>query len=550
VGPALTMDDVYADVIDDIMNRTLTEFEPMGPAPAFQARFTKIEKTGYGNIFEFYHSSVDPNDPNAQTMVVESRSTVEIYVPATIDFNDLSTAWMMVWSTPVHIPGEPEPDDVRRRRIFARKAAERGMTVCLWSEHDRYPVVPGQPTEDVPHQLGSTEGRLVQDGFDLMMRKDPSVTPLVLEDFKRLWRHYGISLGFMYATTLAQRVMSDTYGPQADNWIDSMKVVLGGGSKGVGGVVAAAGIDPRVGAVRYSGSRELQTDETASQHRYETDWGECPGGAHRRADFAKWAYENRDNSPSYYDIFIAGHDPDRYQDKLWLDVIGTHDWSTPLGSHTKWWEERDGLIGGVVDPGEFQWNWRTINRWNVNHGVSYTVGTKGNFDVYATDLLLWRLLRHLILGESLARVDMVSLDVTGTTSWSTRVRVTESSALSEDLVVWVMLSDDRDTRRCDSPPIATVQGGNCIDSSIDDNKPEEDFFIPIIPDSVVVDGEFRDIVFTPPAQLAAFGPDPQVVASVELFARGPNANSIVDDTVVHTRIIIKNAELYPEQSCP
>jgi hypothetical protein len=303
--------------------------------------------------------------------------------------------------------------------------------------------------------------------------------------------------------------------------------------------------------VRFSGSEELNTDDRGAHHRYETDWAECPGGQHSRADFTHWAWINRDLSPSYFDIYLVGHDPDRYRDKLWIDVVGTHDVSVPLASHSTFWDARDGIVGGVVDPAEEMWNYRIIRRPNANHGVTTSAGFHRSFEVEATDLLLWRTLRHLVSGGELPRVDIVSADVSDATTWSVRARVTDVSTRGgEDYAVWVLLSDDRDTRRC-TPPIMSREFTDCFDSTIDDNKPEEDYFIRIPAQSVTPVGDLLEITFPVPAERAAFGPTtPMVALFVELFDRAQVASSVVDDTLVHSEILLVNAELYPDGSCP
>ncbi len=551
--PLVDLDDVFEPDLSTWLSMSLLDFCPEGPAPVFNANFTKIERTGHGCTFEAYHSSVDPfTDPNAPTTLVSSRTTVELYMPADIDFTDTVNNWILVWKTPRHLDGEPEPEGTRKRRIFARKASEKGIPVCLWFDHDRYPKGGGAETDSVPVQLGSSEGALARDGFAWMMRKDPAVTPLEKSDFTRLWRHYGIGQQHIVATTFCLQLVVETYGAPAQPWVDSIKTMVADGSKGVAGVTAASGVDPRIKAVRFSGVQEFNGDDTGAARRYETDWGECAGGQHLRAAFGEWSYENRFESPSYFDIHVASFDPDRYCDKLWLDVIATHDWSTPLASHASWWDARDGLIGGVVDPLEKRWDFRLIRRPNANHGISYGVGFRGNFAVEATDLLLWRTVRSLVLATELPRCEVVSVDVSNPSEWSARIRVTNADLVpTEEFNAWVLLSDDRDTRRCD-PPIVSVANGNCFDGvpGVDDNKEEEDKFLKIPVNTVVVDGEFRDVTWTPPTELLAFTPDPMIAVYIEFVARGPVGSQIIDDTWVHTEVTLKNASQYADQTCP
>ncbi len=551
--PFADLDDLFDPDLGVWLTMTLQDFCPEGPAPAFNANFTKIEQTGHGCTFEAYHSSVDPfTDPNAPTTIATSRNTVEVYMPADIDFSDTSTNWMLVWKSPRHLTGEPEPAGVRKRRIFARKASEKGIPVCLVFDHDRHPKGGGAETDPIPVQLGSNEGQLGQAGLDWMMRKDPSVTPLDKDDFTRLWRQFGIGQQFILGTTLALRLIEDTYGAEAQAWVDSLKIMVAGGSKGVAAVTAAAGVDPRIKAVRFSGVEEMNSDATGAVRRFVTDWGECAGGQHSRSVFGEWSWDHRFDSPSYFEMFVAGMDPDRYCDKLWLDVVGTHDWRAPLASHFSWWDERDGLTGGVVDPLEKRWDYRIIRRPNANHGISYKVGVRGNFEVEATDLLLWRTVRNLVLETELPRCEIVSVDVSNPASWSARVRVTDADAVpTEEFSAWVLLSDDRDTRRC-SDPIENTSGGTCIDGvpGVDDNKDEEDKFIKIPVDAVTVNGEFRDLTWTPPSEFAAFTPDPMVAVFIEFVARGPVGSQIIDDTWVHTTVVLSNAGQYADQTCP
>jgi hypothetical protein len=141
--------------------------------------------------------------------------------------------------------------------------------------------------------------------------------------------------------------------------------------------------------------------------------------------------------------------------------------------------------------------------------------------------------------------------VSDATTWSVRARVTDVSTRGgEDYAVWVLLSDDRDTRRC-TPPIMSREFTDCFDSTIDDNKPEEDYFIRIPAQSVTPVGDLLEITFPVPAERAAFGPTtPMVALFVELFDRAQVASSVVDDTLVHSEILLVNAELYPDGSCP
>lgn len=547
--PALTdLDSVFYDMASwDI---PLVDYSPMGPAPFFGVKFTRITQTGLGNIFKAYPgSNVDPCNPPAEVEVT-SRTTVEIYAPpGTPDFTDPSKAVMLVWQVVPHCPGDPEPESTRIRRTFARKAAEKGIWVCLTMEKDLYPVVPGMPTDTVVGQLGTTEGRIAQDSLKWMMKQDPA--SLTVADFRRLYRYYGIAQQYIRAANFASLLIKDVYGAQADTWVDSLKLILAGGSKDVGGVIAASGIDARVIGVRFSGAQEFNGDGDSSAARYIEDWGECPGGQHRRADFSKWSWDNRFVSPSFFDIHIGGFDPTRYQDTFYIDAIGTHDWSVPLGTHTTWWDGRDGLVNGMVDPGELMWDYRPVNRVNVNHGIDYVVGLRGAFEVDMTTLLLWRTMRHFSLCDPLPRCDLVTTNITNPASWTAQVRATQVSlANSIDFNAFVLVSDDRDTRRCSAPIVSEV-GGNCFDSNgSDDNKVEEDVFIKIPVDTVVQNGEFYDLTWTPPAEYAALDPNSRVDIFIEMITRGPAAGQIVDDTWIHTTVHTTNRENYTAMSCP
>jgi hypothetical protein len=299
------------------------------------------------------------------------------------------------------------------------------------------------------------------------------------------------------------------------------------------------------------GNQAFDDGPGGGPHRYESDWFECPGGTHRFAAFARWIYTHRDDHPSYYDVYFVARNEARYSPLRFLDVVGTHDWINPLGSLTAFWQRHDGLTGLVIDPNEPRWDFRTIRRINVNHGIKYIVGSVGPTPVGAEDLLLWRELKYLVFGSDLPRMEMVGVAVRGTSRWYARVRVNGNHALaSESYKVWVALSDDRDFRRC-TAPVVSASGTPCADGLWgDDNKDQEDEFIAITPLGVTPNGEFRDLRFAPPAELSAFPTPPIVAVIVELKIDGANPRTIVDDLYLHTEVTFTRADQYPEYRCP
>jgi hypothetical protein len=429
--------------------------------------------------------------------------------------------------------------------------ARQGIPAAIWFENDLHPVDPLNPVGSIAEQLGyNGDGQLLHTGLTWMMLKDPDVTPLVAEDLRFHFR-FGMAQAYMLGTTFVQRFLENHFGPQSSTWTAAMKSVLAGGSKRGTATLTACGVDPRIRGARISGSQSFNADPLGAWARYVKDWGECPGGQlGERAEFTAWAEEHGDDLPSYYSVYAPDRCPEAYQNVFILDIVGTHDYINPLGSHSTFWQRRDGLTDGLPDPTEVSLRHACIRRENKSHGSESFIGTVGRFEISKSLVLLFRLVRHLALDKDLPTIDIVDLNVSDPVTWTARVRVTGQHPVNdEQLSVFLALSDDRDFRRC-TPPIVSLPQNPCFEGVGDDNKEEEDKFVRITPTQVTVEGELRTLSFPAPVDVQAFSVTPIVAAFVELVLEGANPNRFGDDIWVDTEVLFRNDELYPELSCP
>jgi hypothetical protein len=555
-GGTITLDDVFAEgeFLDELMNRALEDFQVAGPPVENRGDHLYIEKSFRGMRTWGYPRGVNPNDPGAELQEVEDRITLELWVPSAPNFANPNSAYLFLDRHSLDTGAEDDPDviDLRLKRVISRKMALRGIPSGIIFEQDRHPI--GAPVPQIYSQLGyAGNGKLEEAGFNWIMANDPVETPLTVRELRYAIR-FQLSQMYILSATFLQKFLLDHFGPQSAPWLDALKTVYAGGSKWADAVITAAGVDPRVVGLRIQGNQGYDDGPAGGAHRYESDWRECPGGGHRWAPFSKWAYDHRDDLPSYMGVYYIGRDDARYAHLKILDVVGTHDWVSPLGATISFWRQRDGLVGGQVDPNEPRWNTWMVRRINVNHGLKHLVGREGNFDIGAEDLLAWRLMRHLALGGDLPRFQFVTVNtVTNPSSWVAKVHVNGAHAPSaESYKVYVALSDDRDFTRC-GPPVFAAANTPCVDGAWgDDNKEAEDRFVTITPTSVNVNGEFRFVRFAPPAaELAAIGtPTPLIAVIVELKVSGPNPNTLADDIWLHTDVWFVNESHYPPYECP
>lgn len=585
-GPSITIDDVFAadGVLVDILTRDYANFDVTGPGANVAAKFTYIDHGIRGPIFFGYCNpdlsdpcechcteGVDPcTTPGQPPISYRARLTVELWIPNNINFA----------GTPVLYVDKVEArtgQGYQEKALLAKTLAKKGIPAALWSEIDHYPVGGGSPAVSVHEYFGYPGPATFQRAALRWLRtRDPlNLTP---EDL-RFDDRYLTSQGYLLTTTFFQRKVVEFFGgdPDAQAWVDRVESVYAGGSKTGGGAISAAGIDPRCVGTRISNFMSMDASDDCAPSRYDRDWRECPvncptddpctdvpSGEHRWVRHSTWAWGNRDNHPSYMDVYRPDNNRARYEQLFYVEIGGTHDWINPLGSHTRFWDSVDGMTGGLVDPLEDQWDYRLVRRMNRDHGVSTIVGqTSGGLDVRADQLMVWGTLRHLAKNKAMPRIDTSMVDVSGnpaTEPWSVRIRVSETRAghdpaLHEQFKIWVALSDDRDFRRC-TPPILCMNidsqpceaNGVCRDPSWDDNKPQEDYFVEIAPSSVTVDGEFRDILFAPPAEALAIS-NPIAAVIVEGFFEGGIVGKIQDDWILWTDVHFENEEMYPPYAC-
>jgi len=585
-GQRLTLDDIFANVIPEIFDRTWEEFEVGGVPPEVDSRFTRFFHSFRGGKMWAYCNrnlpdpcecdcteGVDPClDPASQTILREGRQTMQLFLPHVTDFSE--PPYMYVDKGGSH-DGEAIQGKIRVAKVLAR----RGVVAAIWTEEDLFPFGDDEPLPRIAEQFGfNGPARFQREGCKHWLRtRDP--LNLTAADL-RIDDRYHNAQSYVLCVTFFRRLVEEHFAgdPEAIAWADSVRVLYAGGSKAAGGALSAAGIDPRAVALRTSGFLEFDTGPRAAAHRFETDWRECPldcpeddtctpqlDEQHAWYRYTNWLRRNQDNLPSYWDTYRMGRNRSRYEHLLLLEIAGTHDWINPLGSDEAFWASVDGLVDGVPDPAEERWNFRLVRRINGDHGTSQTVGrTGGGRDVRGDQLLLFRALMHFARGKALPRIEGASLDVSGDPAidpWTVRVRVTDLPSDHDPLVeeqfkLYVAVSDDRDFRRC-TPPIRCreegvpcTENGVCRDPDWDDNVEEEDKFLKIAPAdiTVTVDGELRDLVFDPPAEVLAF-PEPlvAVIAEVRIDDRVPF--NIKDDWVLHTEVMFANEELYPPYSC-
>lgn len=477
--------------------------------------------------------------------------TLELYTPTVIDFQNFDTSWLVTHKIAAPPTEPPFSGALTLMRLIFKRLARRGISCALWYEEDRYPKDEQNPVPTLPVQFGlQTEANLLQAGLTWMLSRDVDTTPLTLQDLRFHFR-FGLAQGPILATTFFQAYMEDLHGPQSEEWLDNLKVMHSGGSKTAGGVITAAGVDSRVKVVRMAGNQGLDAKQFGASPRHVSDWQECPPTSqHRNATFVQWAYAHRFDNPSYYDSYIPGMRVENYSHLLITDLIGSHDFFSPIGSHTEFFREFDGLDqNGDIDNSECRMDYRLVRRPNIGHGKKYVIAKAGNcLEVGVTDVLLWRTIKHVVEFADLPRMEMSRIN-TSQPTWTARVRVNGAHPIErEEYKIHVAMSDDRDFRRC-GPEI--LGDGPCLDGLWgDDNKTEEDIFYTIIPTTVTLDGEFRDLTFTPPTELQAFSSPPLIAMFVELFIEGNNPSQRGDDLWITTDAFFSNEELYPLETCP
>lgn len=584
-GAPITLIDVFSEdgVLTDMLTRSYADFEVTGPAPRVLSKFTYFDAGIKGPVFFGYCNpdltdpcdchctdGVDPcTTPGDSPIMYRARQTIEMWIPNNPNFAGTPVLYV---DKGTNRDGEAYQEKV----LLARTLAKKGIPAALWSEEDLYPVG-AEPAKEI-HEFFGYPGpaQFQRAALRWMHTRDPM--NLTVQDFRFDDRYHNCQ-SFVLTTTFFQEAIKDFFpGNQAaSDWADRVESVYAGGSKTGGGAVTATGVDPRCIGNRISNFQSYDGTDGCAAARYETDWRECPANCpnddpctpvpsteHKWTRHSVWVWNNRNNSPSYFDIYRPDFNPALYEDKLLIDIAGTHDWINTLGGHQNFWSRHDGMIGGLPDPGEDEWDFRTIRRINHDHGTPTIVGTLGGgTEVRADQLMVWGMLRHLAKNKALPRMEIVEADTAGTPGvdpWTARVRVRETRAGHDPLVhesfkVHVALSDDRDFRRC-TPPIQCrgieetpcELNGVCRDAPWDDNKAEEDFFIEIVPTSVTVDGEFRDLVFDPPAEALAV-PNPITAVIVEAFFEGGIISKLQDDWVLWTDVLFNNVASYPPHDC-
>jgi len=612
---------VPGGLLDRMLNKLFAEFEPVlgsqevdpgTGALVFRAGINGARYWMYCNKYEFPNSEHECacdcqdasvnlcDDPGAEPIRKDSRYTVEIYLPPNFVslIDDPATAHLLVVnsSAPEDESGKPS-EGYENKRAVSLALAEQGISSVIWWQEDDFPLPGEDPLPRIAHQLGFPgDGALQRAGFRALMLRDPE--NLTIEDFR-------LDLRFMYAqfyvlsTTFFKAVLLEhlfpTH-PRILEWVQALGATFAGGSKRGGGVVEgaggrlvgggmlAAGIDPRVEAIWVSGFQGFSDLPDSGFHRYETDWRYCSTcdpvcdpclplnetEDHPWANIAQWVWDHRDDHPSYLDVFSVARNFERYEDMLILDIVGTHDWINPLGSHTGFWNTVDGSklfrSPRIYSVGRRQTqlpfkpskrepvaNVRFIRSPNKDHGISYVVGNRDGKDWSARELLLYRALLSLRdPRERLPNLDATRARLAGDT-WVVELRAgnfrpDHDPAADEEYTVHVLLSDDRDFRRC-SDPIEIANPSVCTDPDFDDNIDEEDKFIPVVPTEVLVVGNRRRLVFPRPAEVDAFQTPPIVAITVEARYLGDDPADFLDDLVLFTEVEFANVEAYPPFDC-
>ncbi|MEW6743615.1 MAG: hypothetical protein AB1486_12740 [Planctomycetota bacterium] len=570
-APADSLDDVFVcdGILDDLLHRTLADFDvqPVPDTPPVQEENgVLIVNLRYrGMRFQGYHK-----DDSSCIREVESRIQVEIRCPLDLD---LGTAPLLNLDK-----GDEDGEGGRSltiKRALAELMSANGILSAIWLELDE-----DGAADTVAQMLGyQGDGDIYMYGLDWIMQSADGSSPLTVQQLRFDFRFAYIQ-GYMLTATFVREWLKAClpaygYDPAAvAEWLDSLRVLYSGGSKRGAAMAVIGGIDPRTAGVRMKGNQGLEGGAKGMPGRYIFDWGYCPGDSyedHKWAPFATWVYFNELAPwPNYSDIYVPARDPDRYSHLLFIDAVGTHDWINPLGSHATFWRRYDGLDDNGNPDGSAWWSFRTIRRPNRNHGVVYEVGplpgTEDDLDpvqVAAQDVLLWWALQSLKdPSRPFPRMEIARawMPPAFPTSWKARVHIpafTPEPGSTEELHVWVALSDNRDFRRCDSPPILHLwEGEPCYELDKGDTGGSggldsdmygeiEDVFYRIAPERVTVNGDFRTIHFPRPPEYTQFASPPLVALIVEYTLRGPDDSSPWDDLVLFTEVTYLNEELYP-----
>ncbi|MEW6744417.1 MAG: hypothetical protein AB1486_16815 [Planctomycetota bacterium] len=563
---ATSLDDVFTcdGILTDLLHRPLDQFDVQPPpAPdepiAIEDDVLVIKLRYSGMRFQGY----DKRDSSC-IREATSRIQVEIRCPLTIDFS--SPPLLNVEK------GDEENADLDSlivKRALAKLMAANGILSAIWFEVDEVNEDGTDIPDTIAQKLGyNGDGDIYAAHLDwLKLLYDLSHGPRV--QHMRLDFRFAYTQGYMLTTTFVQEYLKFYlpalgYDPATvAPWLDSVRVVYSGGSKRGSAMAIIGGIDPRAVGVRMKGNEGLESGPKGSSGRYIFDWGYCPNSTHEDhlwAPFATWKYLNESMpSPNYSDIYVPANDPDRYAHLLFLDIVGTHDWINPLGSHETFWRARDGLDDSGNPDGSEWWNFRTIRRPNRNHGVIYEVGHLPDQPdpgpVGAQDVVLWWALQNLkdpthpFPRMEIARAWIPPLTPT---AWKVKVHIPgfQLPDYTQEFHVWVALSDNRDFRRCDSPPIlhhGPTEPCHELDGGPggDPYGEIEDAFYRITPDSVTDNGDFRTLHFRRPSQYTQFLGPPLAALIVEYSLWGPDLDSPWDDLVLFTEVTYLNEANYP-----
>jgi len=609
-APTIDLGDIFEEgiaggILDDLLTRTYLGSDPTeGPREtlpsgveihALGMRGAKF--AGYCNKYDFPQVP-DPccegecpnlcDDPDAEPIEKEERLAVEIYFPPDFEsqLSNPESALLLVFNSgPPTVNGEPNEGYLEKRRLMI-DLAEAGISGMLWYQRDDYPFPPaiGEPVAPMAELFGYPgDGAIQKAGFRWLMQRDPD--NLTVEDLRFDYR-YAYAQRYILSTTFFGAYVSQRLHPAnpfAQTWVDSLRVVYAGGSKRGGGVILGGGgdafadgsittaVDPRVVAIYVAGFQGFSDAPDSGWPRYQTDWDLPPGcdpcdpcesfdpDEHPWKDFVGWAWKYRNHHPSYFDAYVPARNEEHFESLLLLDIVGTHDWINPLGSHTSFWRKRNGgevavprnerLGRGEGGPSTRRrqhplWDYRVVRRINKNHGTFMIAGTLEGEDLSVSELLLRSAMIHLRHGDALPRVDLMRLEAREGRPIQAIVRVDETRpghipSVHETLNVHVAMSDDRDFRRC-SAPIENRTPGICFDPDSDDNKDEEDRFIEVTPLDVQEFGPFRRIRFELPPERDAFLEPPITAVIIEARFEGDDPTTIADDLVVTTEVEFLN----------